>query len=286
MLTLLAADADARIAERAQNALLTIAPSALAEALAHPDVAPQLIVYCATNIGDKPGIADAVAAHPACTATQLAHVAAHLSVTGIQAMMEDLDRLSQHTDLAAALLARAPLSAEQRHQLQELSLGPAGEETFADAVNDAEPDAAKRLSLLQRLSQMRVTERVHLALKGGREERMALIRDSCKVVQRAVLQSPKLSDREVESYASMASLNDEVLRLIAAKRSFRKNYGVIRNLVNNSKTPLDVSLGLLKSIQTLDLKMLVKNKNIPETLRTTATKMYKQRAQTRGGGGG
>jgi ribosomal protein L28 len=113
-----------------------------------------------------------------------------------------------------------------------------------------------------------------------------LIRDSCKVVQRAVLQSPKLSDREVESYAAMASLNDEVLRGIATKRSFRKNYAVIRNLVNNSKTPLDVSLNLLKSIQTLDLKMLLKNKNIPETLRTTATKMFKQRQQTRGGGGG
>jgi hypothetical protein len=285
VLALLAADADARIAERAQNVLLGLAPTAFAEVLARPDAAPQVIVYCATNLADKPGIADAVSSHPACTAGQLALVAAHLSVTGIQALMEDLDRLSQHTDLAAALLARAPLNAEQRHQLQELSLGPAGEETFADAVNDAEPDAGKRLSLLQRLSQMRVTDRVQLALKGGREERMALIRDSCKVVQRAVLQSPKLSDREVESYAAMASLNDEVLRGIATKRSFRKNYAVIRNLVNNSKTPLDVSLNLLKSIQTLDLKMLLKNKNIPETLRTTATKMFKQRQQTRGGGG-
>ena len=79
-------------------------------------------------------------------------------------------------------------------------------EAFVDAAEEAEPDKAKRETLLQKLSRLRVVERVQMALKGGRDERMLLIRDPCKVVQRAVLQSPQLSEQEVESFANMASL--------------------------------------------------------------------------------
>jgi hypothetical protein len=128
---------------------------------------------------------------------------------------------------------------------------------------------------------MKVIERVQLALKGGREERMLLIRDSCKVVQRAVLQSPKLSEREVESFSGMTSLSDEVLRLIGSKRKWRKNYSVIKSLANNAKVPLDISLNLLPLVQTLDLKSLSMNKNVPETLRSAANKLFRQRSSTR-----
>ena len=72
-----------------------------------------------------------------------------------------------------------------------------------------------------------------------------MIRDTNKVVQRAVLQSPRLTDQEVEASLSMSSLTDEILRLIANNRNFRKNYVVVRNLLNNAKTPLDVSLHML-----------------------------------------
>jgi hypothetical protein len=68
---------------------------------------------------------------------------------------------------------------------------------------------------------------VQFAIKGGSEARRTLIRDSSKVVQRAVLQSPRLTDQEVEAFASMTSLTDEILRLIATNRNFRKNYTVV-----------------------------------------------------------
>jgi hypothetical protein len=131
--------------------------------------------------------------------------------------------------------------------------------------------------MLQKLSKMRVVERVQMALKGNREERMALIRDPCKVVQRAVLQSPRLGETEVEFFSAMASLNDEILRIISRNRKFRGNYVVVRNLVTNPKTPLDVSLHLLPKIAPQDLKSLVSNKNIPDTLRTTAQRLVRKR---------
>ena len=128
---------------------------------------------------------------------------------------------------------------------------------------------------------LRVVERVQLALKGNREERMALILDPCKVVQRAVLQSPRLTDQEVEACASMTNLTDEILRLIGKNRNFRKNYNVVRNLLNNGKAPLDISLNLLPMLNPTDLKKLGMNKNIPETLRATAVKLMRQRNETK-----
>jgi hypothetical protein len=142
---------------------------------------------------------------------------------------------------------------------------------------EAEPDAERRQTLLQRLAKMSVSQRVQFAIKGGSEARRTLIRDSNKVVQRAVLQSPRLTDQEVESFAAMSSLTDEILRLIAGNRAFRKNYTVIRNLMNNSKTPLDVTLHMLPSLNAVDLKKLSNNKNVPETLRTSATKLIRTR---------
>jgi hypothetical protein len=69
------------------------------------------------------------------------------------------------------------------------------------------------------------------------------------------------------------------LRLIASNRTFRKNYSVIRNLINNPKTPLDVTLHMLPMVNAQDLKRLTTNKNVPETLRTSALKLQRLRAE-------
>jgi hypothetical protein len=142
-----------------------------------------------------------------------------------------------------------------------------------------ESDLARRQTLLQRLAKMTVAQRVQFAMKGGSEGRRTLIRDNNKVVQRAVLQSPRLTDQEVEAFASMSSLTDEILRLIAGNRAFRKNYVVVRNLLNNPKTPLDVSLHMLPMLNAVDLKRLTTNKNVPETLRSTASKLQRTRIE-------
>ena len=281
VLAMLISDSDQRISEKSQNALLSVPHAAFIIALGRADASPTLVAYCSRNLAEKSDIADLVAVHPFCSAEDLARVARALSVTGLQALFDNLERLADHPKFVTALLASAPLSPDQKQQLEELGQGEAGEHALADAVADAEPDPHKRLSLLQRLATMKVLERMQLAIKGGREERMALIRDPCRVVQRGVLQSPKLSEREVESFASMTSLTEEILRVIALKRNFRKNYTIVKNLVNNSKTPIDVSLNLLPMIQLMDLKMLTLNKNIPDTVRQVALKRFREKSVTR-----
>jgi hypothetical protein len=199
----------------------------------------------------------------------------------IQALMEELERVSESPALAAALEHSSSVTAEQKAQLHELRGTAIDQSALAEAALEAEPDLGKRQTLLQRLATMTVAQRVQFAIKGGSEARRTLIRDSNKVVQRAVLQSPRLTDQEVEAFAAMSSLTDEILRAIAKNRNFRKNYVVIRNLMNNPKSPLDVTLHMLPMLNPLDLKRLCTNKNIPETLRTTANKLQRQRMENK-----
>jgi hypothetical protein len=201
-----------------------------------------------------------------------------LSTVGIQSLLDDLSRISDSLALASALEHSSSVTTDQKNLLHELHGGTIDEAALAEAAAEAEPDIHRRQTLLQQIAKMNVSQRVQFAVKGGSEARRTLIRDSNKVVQRAVLQSPRLTDQEVEAFAAMANLTDEILRLIAANRVFRKNYTVVRNLINNAKLPLDVSLHLLPMINAVDLKKLTMNKNVPETLRTSAVKLQRQRA--------
>jgi len=279
ILAVLAGDADEMVSERAQQAILSQATEAFVEALKREKAIPALFAYAGKHLADKPGVSDAMVQNRNCAAEYLVPVARHLSSFGITALMEELERVSESAALAAALEHSSFITADQKHQLHELMGSAIDEVALAEAAAEAEPDVAKRQTLLMRLAKMGVSERVQFAIKGGSEARRTLIRDSNKVVQRAVLQSPRLTDQEVEAFASMTSLTDEILRLIASNRKFRKNYAVVRNLLNNPKTPLDVSLHMLPMCNVMDLKKLTNNKNVPETLRTTATKLQRTRAE-------
>ena len=279
ILAVLANDPDEVVSDRAQQAIFSQPLEVFVEALKREKAIPALFAYAGKHLADKPSVCDAMVQNKNCSAEHLIPIARHLSSLGITALMEELERVSESPALAVALEHSSFITADQKHQLHELLGSAIDEAALAEAAAEAEPDATKRVTLLQRLAKMSVSERVQFAIKGGSEARRTLIRDSNKVVQRAVLQSPRLTDQEVEGFATMTSLTDEILRLIASNRKFRKNYTVVRNLLNNPKTPLDVSLHMLPMCNVMDLKKLTTNKNVPETLRTTAIKLQRTRAE-------
>lgn len=278
ILAVLAQDGDELVSSRAQAALLSDAPEVFLEAMSREHPLPALFTYVAKNFATKPGMLDALIANKNCPGDQLATVVPHMTAAHVELLFDELDRVTLSHTLAVALEHYAGLTADQKSTLLELRSTAIDETRLADAAAEAEPDPVRRQTLLQQISRMTVSQRVQFAMKGGSEARRTLIRDSNKVVQRAVLQSPRLTDQEVEAFASMPNLTDEILRLIATNRNFRKNYVVVRNLMNNPKTPLDVSLHMLPILNALDLKRLSMNKNIPETLRSTAQKLMRTRA--------
>jgi hypothetical protein len=137
----------------------------------------------------------------------------------------------------------------------------------------------ERVSPLQKISRLTVGERVQLSMRGNKEERFILIRDGSKVVSSAVLESPKINDQEVEMFASMKNVQESVLRGIAGKRKYMKTYAVVRALANNPRCPLDVQLTIIKNLLNMDLRALSMNKNISETVRKVALKMYQERTE-------
>jgi hypothetical protein len=283
ILVVLAGDPDEMVSARAQDAVLSQPIESFVEAIRREQALPALLSYAAKNLSDKPGVCDAMVQNKNCPAEYLVPVVRHLSTIGIQSLMEELDRISESPALASALEQSSSVTMEQKNQLKELHGpgNPIDEAALAEAAAAVESDLARRQTLIQRLAKMTVAQRVQFAMKGGSEARRTLIRDNNKVVQRAVLQSPRLTDQEVEAFAAMSSLTDEILRNIANNRNFRKNYTVVRNLINNPKTPIDVTLHMLPILNAIDLKRLTTNKNVPETLRTTAAKLQRTRTESR-----
>jgi hypothetical protein len=177
----------------------------------------------------------------------------------------------------SAFLARSEVSAELREffAARGVPVAPAAAESdgpLVDAAPEPEPAPADEdaQSTLQRIASMTVAQRIGLAMKGSREERAILIRDPNKIVAVAVLSSPKMTENEIEGIARMASLSEEVLRIIASNRAWIKRYGVIVALARNPKTPVAISMNLLGRLSERDLRAISTDKNVPDALRITA----------------
>jgi hypothetical protein len=54
----------------------------------------------------------------------------------------------------------------------------------------------------------------------------------------------------------------------------------MRNLTFNPRTPIDVSLALIKHLLTPDLRNLSGNKEVSDTVRKMATRMLRQKSES------
>jgi hypothetical protein len=180
-----------------------------------------------------------------------------------------------------AFLARSDVPSQMRDFFGARGILP-GDQAAADAAEPliesaaaaaAEPaeenDEADGSQVLASLS---ILQRMKLAMKGTKGQRAQLIRDSNKLVAAAVLSSPKLTESEVEAFAKMANVSEDVLRTIAMNRSWVKNYGVVAGLTRNPKTPPGISMQMVQRLNERDLKMLTIDRNVPEAVRLAARK--------------
>jgi hypothetical protein len=185
-------------------------------------------------------------------------------------------------DMVSAFLARPEVSADLRNFFRARGVLPAT--TPASDASDPLIDTLAELPAVPAgdeetpeetrvLSSLPILDRIKLAMKGTREQRAQLIRDSNRMVASAVLSSPKLTESEVEAFAKMANVSEEVLRVIASNRSWLKNYGVALGLARNPKTPPAISMHLLHRLNERDVKIIGTDRNVPEALRLAARKM-------------
>jgi hypothetical protein len=168
---------------------------------------------------------------------------------------------------AARGVVAAGAASESEAPLVDADADPAWREDDETAA-PADPD----LSVTQQIQQMSIVQRVRAAMKGSREMRAILIRDPSKLVASAVLSSPKLTLGEVEAFAKMANVTEDVLRAIATNRAWVKNYGVTLGLTRNPKMPVALSLTLMNRLVERDVRAVATDRNVPEPLRLAARK--------------
>lgn len=195
--------------------------------------------------------------------------------------IDDAWLIAQHIEVSDAELDNSWLPSERYEEL----ITETQEERAANFKRVLESErvevgelAPERVSLMRQLMFMNVKDRLKLAMKGDREARSILIRDSNRMVATAVIHNPRVTDQEVENIAAMRTVADEVLRLIALNRTWARSYPVIHNLVRNPRTPIPTVLSTLPRIRTKDLKSLTQNRNVPEATRRQAQRLSDARS--------
>jgi len=194
---------------------------------------------------------------------------------------DDAWLIAQHIEVSDAELDNSWLPSERYEELRMET----EEERIANFNRVLESERLEmgelppeRVSLMRSLMFMNTKDRMKLAMKGDREARGILIRDSNRMVATAVIHNPRVTDQEVENIAAMRTVADEVLRLIALNRNWARSYPVIHNLVRNPRTPIPTVLSTLPRIRTKDLKNLTQNRNVPETTRRQALRLSQARS--------
>jgi hypothetical protein len=192
------------------------------------------------------------------------------------AIFDEIVRVNQNRHEILELLLHHPETpVEVQTQIADMLTFPRTHEVRP--LNEKKPVQAKPPSLLQRIQTLSVGERLQLAMKGGREIRGILIKDTNKEVLLGVLENQKITESEIEMIAKSRSVPEEAFRRISKNREWLQNYAIAFALVTNPKTPPGIAVGLVSGLKTKDLVILEKNKNVPELVRSAAKRLLSVR---------
>jgi hypothetical protein len=316
VLVLLAAEGDAEIAGAAKATLATFALDHLLAVMQLPDLEPIEIELLARAVPAE-ALWQRVARHPRTSTETLRWLAATAPAATLDVIvtnqtrllscleiLQDLrgnphvtqDVLRRAREFEEEFLAKASAWAamEQPAAVEEPS-APSIEEALAalsaigmnvpavvagpEPLPDPEASAPPEVTdAFRRLSLLNTFQRIMIALKGTREERLILVRDRNVLIVRAVMMSPKLTELEVEQIAGMRSASDEALRMLATQRRWLRRYGTVRALAFNPKTPPGLAMQLVRRLTPRDLTIMVRDRNVSEVVRRLARDIRERKA--------
>jgi hypothetical protein len=247
LLVLLSDDSDPEVRQATAETLEALPLSPLRAFLARHDTPPEIVAFfAAQGVEPLPGAAAAPAAPPIAPPAPAEAVAAASPDTG------------------PAPLPHEPLLDEPLLDMSEPLL-----DTLSELPEDPGPADPEH----KMLSSLSVLDRMKLAMKGTREQRSVLVRDSNKLVSAAVMSSPKLNEAEIEAFTKMGNVSEDVMRIIGTNRSWTKNYGIILGLCKHPKTPPAIAMSFVQRLNEKDLKAISTDRNAKDGMRLLAKKM-------------
>lgn len=164
-------------------------------------------------------------------------------------------------------------------------------ESFLDAIDlDAElvEDTGEEVAsapdthnpnVMVKISMLNIGQKIKLAILGNREARTILIKDPNRIVSKAVLKNPRLTDSEIVLISQSKIVSEDILREIAESRKWARLYQVKLALVNNPKTPPHMSINLLRQLREFDLRSLRWNRNLPGVISTAVKQIIQERRE-------
>lgn len=162
-------------------------------------------------------------------------------------------------------------------------LAPTEDEAETEAPAQTEEVAEEGPGgIYKQILSMKVSHKIKLALKGNKEARGILIKDSNKLVCTAVLKNPRITEGEVAVIAASKSAIEDLLRLIGANSQWMRNYQIKVALINNPKCPNQLSQKILPMLYDKDLGALCKSRGIPSALKQSAERLKRARSQKKG----
>jgi hypothetical protein len=310
ILVLLCKDEDAAVSTQAGATLSAWSDDEAAPQLRERACAPEVLDYFARERSSET-IRAAIVANTATPADTIARLASSVSVDLLERILDNRARLLESPSVLESLRRNPSATPQILRQVreieqeffsgkrQEYSVGATGAaepveaEVPGEAADEAQlpedlaleglpvdPDA-REIALNERLAKLTPRQKIQVALMGTREARAVLIRDPNRQISLSVLGSPKLSDGEVEGFAGMRNVSDEVLRQIGNSNEWTRKYGVVHALAKNPKTPPMIAQRMLLRLTAKDLALLIRDRGIPEIVRRGAERMLKQRAASR-----
>lgn len=310
-------DPEPEIRQEAQASLDSLGEAELRDLFTDPDCAPEVLSHFAGKASREEALAELLVFHKSVPDSALSVMASKGNASVIDLVLTNQERLLACPGLLDQLTVNPALRPDQRGRILDLldrfvRSGKTEEsaqaefekeeikvEDLQEAVRVLDVDVGELFasseildgeefeeaedpeirSAYQRILILNTAQKALLAMRGGREERLILIRDTNKVVALSVLRNPRINEQEVESIARMRNVSDEILRNIGTNREWVKSYSVVTSLVRNPKTPPGISTNFISRLQNHDLKMLGRDKNVPEVIRRMAKKTLELRTQ-------
>ena len=284
---------DPVVAQRARDSLRELDPRMAAEFLVQ-DASEEVLLYFGVEIA-KPPILEAILRRRDAPRHLLVELAGKIGpeLQEILLLREDaiveepaiLDALERNPRLSTYARRRAveirqhllrppaPADEEEEAELAELDL----EEVVAAA--SAFPPAGE-MDEETGLTEMQVRAlptgmRLRLARGASRKMRLMLIRDVSPRVALATVSGNSWSEGEIEQVCRLRNIAVEVLDAIAKEREWTRRYPIVIALVSNPKTPVPAALRLLHRLAVRDLRLLAKDRNISDAVRSRSQRMYR-----------
>ena len=305
----LAVDPDAALREAAERSAGELPDGVLEGALAQPVDARVLDFFARRIVASREPLLEIIAQNPAVSPDTVANLAAAGSARLVDLLAMNQRRLLESpaiiaamyknpkarmstVDRAVELAARNDVKVSDIAAWEEVAAAvlkapaPADPEAsdamFAEAARRAggERDDAGEESEAPGdipLAEMSIPQKIRLATLGNAFIRATLIRDAIRPVALAAIKAPTVTEAEVKKYAGNTSLHEDVIKYIAKRREWTKQYAVKLALVQNPKTPLADSMRLLPHLRERDVRSLSRSKGVPSALAAQARKLLTQR---------